>query len=159
MTLLELCPNAADSSNLWCRNTCRHILQKWKPPYQLPPLSTPIPDLNGMLATVLKCGGGGGGGGRGAVNDVTHSNMPTPIPSPPLPFHMQLDGNNFASTACPSSTFNYLDVLLTWTLLAMTLRTKPYGPPTPDAIHWFSVLVKNCNRNNVSTYANEITYI
>jgi hypothetical protein len=119
-------------------------LKKWKPPYQLPPLSAPIPDLNGMLATVLKRGDNGGGGGARAVNDVTHSNMPTPIPSPTPPYHMQVDGNNFLSTACPSTNFTYRKRFsrgryLRWRYVRNHTDLSHQMPPTKDDLHWFKV--------------------
>jgi hypothetical protein len=60
-----------------------HILQKWKPPHQLPPLSTPIPDLNGMLATALKRDGGEGADRRGQWRHTQQYANPNTL-TPPL---------------------------------------------------------------------------
>jgi hypothetical protein len=69
----------------------------------LPPLSTPIPNLNGMLATVLRRAGGGGGQAR-SMTSQTATCQPQYL-SPDF-LHLQVDGN-FASTACQSTNSTY----------------------------------------------------
>jgi hypothetical protein len=114
MTLLELCPNAAASSHLRCRNTCQSYFTEVKVPI---PVASTINtntrsqwNVGDRSQTCCRVGAGVGWGREreretGAVNDVTQQ-YANPNNLTPASIRLQVD-SNFASTACPSTNFTY----------------------------------------------------
>lgn len=85
---------------------------------------------------------GGGGGRRGQWRQTQQYANPNTFTPPP--FHMQVDGNNFASTACPSTNFTYCERFsrgsyLRWRCVRNHTDLPQQMPSNKDDMHWFRV--------------------